>query len=559
MSVLHSDIGLLTELQFVMISWNLISSIPASICLLSKLEILSLEVNLITSLPDCISTLTKITDLFIDYNQIESIPDCSQMIHMKQFDCSENKIQTLPSNMFINMKQIEYIVVYNNLIHSEIPILAGLTKLRAVLLNENSFYGTLDTHSFDSMPDLYYFDIHSNLIEGTLPTFIDSQNLEFIDIRSNLFSGSIPSSWQYLQALETFLGDQNQIESPIATLGSLNALIDLSLSHNILACNIGDGVNDGDAGLFISNVIGLSLLRVDLSFNLLAGLWRDTYSYENIESLNVAHNEIEQFPFNFMQLAESIQILDISFNHLQGSFPDIIDGVEPLRTLASIDVRGNPKFHGPDQQLPEWAIIRTDQYVKSLDQPFLCPQLGSRNLPTMSLLVDPSYYSYSTCICDRGTFGGPPDCYIIPESQDINAVEYPVFSHLNRTFTDSWYGDQRMTSGLSTSWVINEQSNNAGTLSHNAATSSNNAATTSTFVSSSLPAVYSTVTSTPAKLSIPASNTATSFHTAATSSSPVLMINVTFYVNLDLFTSFTDILEIYEGNEKNILLLVAIS
>jgi hypothetical protein len=44
-----------------------------------------------------------------------------------------------------------------------------------------------------------------------------------------------------------------------------------------------------------------------------------------------------------------------------------------------------------------------------------------------------------------------------------------------------------------------------------------------------------------------------SFSTVAgsTLSSPVLMINITFYVNLDLFNSFTDILDIYEGkNEK---------
>jgi hypothetical protein len=246
--------------------------------------------------------------------------------------------------------------------------------------------------------------------------------------------------------------------------------------------------------------------------------------------------------------AESLQSFDISFNNLQGAFPDLDEGYEPSRLLSNVDVRGNPNFYGPDYQLPTWGIARTDQYAKTLDQPFLCPSLGSRNLRTMSLLVDPSYYAYSTCVCDRGTFGGPPSCFIIPESQDINHVQYPVFSYLNDTFTDSWYDEQRMTAGLSTSWVTDKRVK-VETLSATSDISVSSEAHTSVHAPSStiFEVQSSSSSSTSYFSSLFSSLSSTS---GSTSSSPVLMINVTFYVNLDLFDSFTDILEIYEGNKQ---------
>jgi Leucine-rich repeat (LRR) protein len=245
-----------------------------------------------------------------------------------------NQLTSLSSTMFEKMNNLKVLIVADNQIHSPFPNLSQCKKLQTVQLYNNLFYGHTDENMFNQMPDLYYFDVHSNMIEGKLPAFIDSPNLELFDIRSNLFSGLIPSSWQYFTSLETFLGDHNLIESPIAILGGLNTLIDLSLSHNFLTTSVGDLVNDGDACMFVASATGSSLLRIDLSYNHLDGMWTDNANLQNIQTINVAHNQIEQFPTGFLVIALSLSSFDISYNNLQGSFPDLDIGAEPLRTLS---------------------------------------------------------------------------------------------------------------------------------------------------------------------------------------------------------------------------------
>ena len=76
---------------------------------------------------------------------------------------------------------------------------------------------------------------------------------------------------------------------------------------------------------------------------------------------------------------------------------------------------------------------------------FSCPQLIASD-PTLTLLfnVDPTYYTYSFCNCERGyTSGGlPPNCAAFPATVGLNSSASGVFSDGSssgrlRTGTDS--------------------------------------------------------------------------------------------------------------------------
>jgi hypothetical protein len=348
------------------------------------------------------------------------------------------------------------------------------------------------------------------------------------------------------------------IVSPTKTLGSMNSLVAISLSHNHLT-NFVDlpeyDVDGGTAGGFLALMTTATTQTLNVEHNYIAGSWINSWPLNNLISLNAKSNFIQQFPPQLMiNIAPVIQVLDLSDNDLHGYLPGSDESFAPTRTFSSLDLRGNPNFKSADGSLPDWTVVN-DEYSKTLNEPFLCPTLGSMELPTMSLKLDPSYYSYSTCVCDRGTFGSPPDCYIIPESQDIENVQYPVFSHLNDTFTDSWYGDQRMTSGLSTSWVIDKRvkiETSAVDKSVPALSTVSSASTLSSSTPSPASTIFEVQSSSSSSSNI-FSSLFSSFSSVSGSSlsSPVLMINITFYVNLDLFTEFTDILDIYEGKNKN--------
>jgi hypothetical protein len=275
---------------------------------------------------------------------------------------------------------------------------------------------------------------------------------------------------------------------------------------------------------------------------------RSLLSRPLLTTLNVAHNLITSLAADLF-VGEATMLLnsvDMSYNNLKGRLPD----AGPLRTFKFFSVAGNPNFGGGNTPLPKWTIT-LDEYSKSLDQPYICPKLSSVQSPKMSLLIDPSYYSYSTCQCDRGTFGRAPQCFQIPESQTLSKQQFNIetIKIINNTFTDDWYGNQRMSTGLFTSWIIdqtnmkqqndnNNNNNNNNILSHNS---------NKYFSSSNLDLDSNSLSFESSSDSGDVSGSEADSISDVSSSLPVLMINITFYFNLDSFDNFTDIIDVFEG------------
>ena len=87
--------------------------------------------------------------------------------------------------------------------------------------------------------------------------------------------------------------------------------------------------------------------------------------------------------------------------------------------------------------------------VKDQTGLFSCPQLVSAD-PTLSLQInmDPTYYGYSTCTCERGyTSGGlPPKCAAFPSLISFNTSMGGVFS--------DGASSGRLRTGADTQWVV---------------------------------------------------------------------------------------------------------
>jgi Leucine-rich repeat (LRR) protein len=492
--VLHADIGKFTHLRYLDISGNNIPSIPATICSCTQLQMFSATTNQISSLPACMSTMVSINYFDVSHNQLTSIPNLSALISLHVFDISVNQITSLSHGLIDHMNELQIFSCSSNQLSGSPPMFTDKATVEHIDLSMNKFNGSFPADAFNGLPALTYINVQQNMISGGIPEFIDTVNIVFMSIAHNLFSGVFPNSFENLVAMQTLLADYNLIESPYVILGACLGLLELSLSHNLLTTNTGDPADDGDAAAAIMyGAGGQDLVTLDVSHNFFTGTWVPgwlSYNYKLIK-MNLGYNEIESFPQEIFDM--SMTSVDMSHNNLKDSLPD--QGTQPSRSFTLLDVRGNSNFHGINNQLPAWATI-SEQYSKTLNEPFLCPNLASSKAPAMTFLLDPSYYGHSTCKCDRGTFGSAPDCYSIPETQTLSALEYEVVPAYNISFTDIWYGEQRMTEGLSTSWVIDK----------------------------SMPASSNSVTA------------------------PVLMINITFYINLDTFKFFTDIIDIYEGN-----------
>ena len=72
--------------------WNQLTVIPSDVTMLSNLSILELSENLITSIPEHITHLTKLRILELNQNQLTTIPDHISSLSLNEMGISANNI-----------------------------------------------------------------------------------------------------------------------------------------------------------------------------------------------------------------------------------------------------------------------------------------------------------------------------------------------------------------------------------------------------------------------------------------------------------------------------------
>jgi hypothetical protein len=64
--------------------------------------------------------------------------------------------------------------------------------------------------------------------------------------------------------------------------------------------------------------------------------------------------------------------------------------------------------------------------------------------------MDPFYFDYQGCICERGTYGSVPNCLSIPATTTTTVNDNTSVV----TFSPAQYGNQRQMVGMDTAWLI---------------------------------------------------------------------------------------------------------
>lgn len=78
---------------------------------------------------------------------------------------------------------------------------------------------------------------------------------------------------------------------------------------------------------------------------------------------------------------------------------------------------------------------------------YVCPVFSHVDDSTYRVAVSPSFYNYTLCRCEDGSFGVPPNCDTIP-------IAAPLVTEKGFKFSDSLYGQQRQASGIDVRWPI---------------------------------------------------------------------------------------------------------
>ncbi|CAL4953944.1 unnamed protein product [Urochloa decumbens] len=319
---------------------NLQGPIPELLSKLSGLTKLDLSSNNLTGTMD-ISLIKNLTNLYllqlssnrlsiVEKSDARSYVGYPNILSLGLASCNLTKLPAFL--MYLN--EVESLDLSDNSIAGPIPDWiwrAGANDFYYVNLSHNSF---TSIQGVILAPAYLILDLHSNMIEGSLP--VPPLNTSFMDCSRNHFTHSITS--EFLSGL-TYAGF-------------------MSLSNNMLT---------GEVPPMICNTSNLKVL--DLSFNSLGGtippcMLQETRSIsvlnlrgnnfrgslpQNIsrecalETINLNDNNLEgKLPESLVN-CKMLQVLDVGDNQMVDTFPDWLGGLPELRVLA---LRSN-RFHGP--------------------------------------------------------------------------------------------------------------------------------------------------------------------------------------------------------------------
>ncbi|KAK2378166.1 receptor protein 9DC3 [Trifolium repens] len=367
--------------------------------------------NLNGSIPSSILTLPRLTSLDLSYNNFSGqIPNVfPESNSFRELDLRENKIGGLLPTSLSNLHQLTALSLSYNSFGGKIPdVFGGMTKLEELHLNSNNLEGqipsslftltqldTLDCsynklegsilNKFSELPNLLELRLNANLLHGKFPESILNLDLRYLDLSSNNLTGLV--NVQYLSKLDTLslshnsqlsikfesnvnynlshlrelnLSSMSLTEFPNLS-GKFSRLDSLDLSNNKLSGRVPNWLLETVHSLTFLNLSQNMFMSInqfstynhqlgvlDLSFNLLEGEFPESIcNMSSLQVLNLAHNKLTGIIPQCLVNLSSLKFLDLQMNRFYGSLPTNFSASDQLQAL---DLNGNqleghfPKF-----------------------------------------------------------------------------------------------------------------------------------------------------------------------------------------------------------------------
>jgi hypothetical protein len=553
---------------------NLQGAVSDALCSLISLQVLGLDrqgdgvrVEVpqgLTSLPECLGNL-PIMFLTASTNLITNMPHTlSSANGLQSMVLDHNLLSVLPRNFSTALSGIQSLdMSFNPLLAIAPPSFKGWSNLTDLIVSHCNLTGPIDPDAFDGASSLVQVDMSFNSITGTLPNFVGCDSLVTIALNNNEFGGGIPVEWEQLDTAVNIRLQFNQLSAPMSSLSRMVRAQSIWLNNNRIYTT---PVARGDGGALIAAMCPNNIVELNLDWNNITGSWQSGLlaQAKSFKMFSMAHNGLNALPLDMWNIA--IERWDVSYNHLNGTLPPNT----PL-TNSFLNFEGNPGLQG--WPLPNWLVQSAQLTSARSDSSFVCRALEHTALRGLRIEVDPSFTNYHGCSCVRGTFGFPPLCEAVPERAAVSPLVGFTSDEVGKDFasmidtassgnsvgaqnstnydlahppgfTDQWYGGQRLTLGVSTTWFVNIQNLFIDTYS----TAADNSTANPSSVIGVMP-----ISSSSSIVELLDSGGNTSFIASSSVGGmarfqPVRIITFQFHLSRDLFDSPSDVLFVYEGD-----------
>ncbi|PWA90724.1 leucine-rich repeat receptor-like protein kinase family protein [Artemisia annua] len=324
--LIPSSLGHLKSLNIIFLFENKLSGpIPIELGNMKSLTELALSENQLSgSIPSSLGDLTSLDTLNLWQNQLSG-PIPTELGNMKSLtilSLNENQLNgSIPSSLG-DLKCLNFLNLRNNQLSGPIPFELGKMKsLTRLALSENQLNGSIPS-SLKNLRSLHFLSISENKLSGPIPQGIGSLQLIRLQLDTNQLSGQLPDDLCQGGKLQNLTVGQNQLSGPIPRgLWNCSTLIRVRLQFNQFR---------GD----ISNSFGVypNINFFDVSHNKFHGqLSQNWGKCKNLTTLMMGYNNISgSIP---PEIGNSIQVLDLSSNHLVGQIPKEFGQMKSLLNL----------------------------------------------------------------------------------------------------------------------------------------------------------------------------------------------------------------------------------
>ena len=438
---LPANIGDMSSLKKLYLSYNSIGGdFPASVSQLTALTELDVSNNALTGAFPDICGMASPSDVRMSNNDLTGgVPDCLgnaawtglsilrlngngfdgqipgslvNLTGLTELDLSQNEFTGGFPAWVTSQPTLATVNLAGNRLSGAVPELTG--NVQELIISDNQLSGDISA-SFNSLPELITLEAARNAFAPTFPSFNGTAKIEKIDLGGNaLTAWAADSDFSLIPNLAVLNVESNGIGCvagrPSCFPSGFESLAKLSAVH--MRDNEIDGAAQLTLGAFItSGFQSKTLATLDVSNNRISSVMRATiHVWDNLQNFNIANNLLEG---PVPSLPRSAVTVDFSGNRLTGNLKATLDDNVFLETFKALNNTGL-EVDSPDGSLPSF-IVPTDKFIVLPGTNYRCPEI--RFVSNGALVdVDPSYYKYTLCTCQKGFYPDPfvPDCTAFP-------------------------------------------------------------------------------------------------------------------------------------------------
>ncbi|KAK3859573.1 hypothetical protein Pcinc_034324 [Petrolisthes cinctipes] len=301
-----------------------------------NIQTLSLDHNLLSGFPsEALDNIRGLTWLYLRGNLLDRLPDSGFGIrkHLDKLNLGENFIRFIPSNMFNGTLTVRDLHLDFNLLTEIQPhAFSGLNPGRLFLASNN--INNISEEAFLGGPEhtLVTVGLEKNQLDSVPKALSKLQLLRYLYLPDNKISSVREDAFRsFCEKLESLSLSGNQLDAiPNVALENCSTINHLNLGHNKIA-----EIKEEDFDTWGDNLETLVLRN-----NKIEHIPPHAFRYTpKLRELSLSFNRITISPESFIDVINTLEVLEISFGFYGDDFPE--DVLKPLTALQWLALDNN--------------------------------------------------------------------------------------------------------------------------------------------------------------------------------------------------------------------------